>query len=599
LSDADVAPTRARVDRDATRLDTASSMLRFLRAHRTILCAGFAALLYFVGLGRPALWEPDEGRYAEIAREMAVSGDYVTPRNDWVRYFEKPPLIYWTTAAAMRLFGRDEFAARFQAALASVGEVAVAQVLGEAMLGATAGVLGALALALSPLVFGFARFATPDPALAFFLTAALASFHAAARAPTFRSGRGRQWMIIAAAMLALGTLAKGPVALLLGGAIALLWLIVQGRWRDAIRMPWLECVAVYAAIAAPWFVLAARRNPGFAQFFFVHEHLHRYLQDTEHGWGPWFFIPIVIGGAWPWLYFVTFGLGVARDPKDAATMEESPGARSFPLIWFAVIFIFFSIPRSKLGEYILPAMPPVAILAGSGLASLARYSEWRRGRIVGALALINAGVATGVAITFASGIGGKLTHALAADALAGAVALAAGSAIAYAAASRYRIAWVGPLALGVVVAMGFAMKARADAAPMFSYRRLARTIAPYTAQGCALASYHHIVQALPFYTGAREKLVGYRGELAPFGDSADASASFVVTDRQLESFWGSPRCVVLVANRRDLPRLAGLLSPAPAIIGCEGKKLGLYNRPIRGDGIAQACGERKRDEKRY
>ncbi|HJU29793.1 MAG TPA: phospholipid carrier-dependent glycosyltransferase, partial [Candidatus Binataceae bacterium] len=509
------------------------------------------------------------------------------------------PLIYWTTAAAIRLLGRNEFAARFQAALASAGEVAVVETLGEAMFGALAGMLGALALALSPIVFGFARFATPDPALAFFMTAALASFYAAANTPTFRTGRGRLWMVMAAAMLALGTLAKGPVALLLGGAIAVLWLIMEGRWRDALRMPWLECAAVYAAIAIPWFVLAARRNPGFAQFFFVHEHLHRYLEDTEHGWGPWFFVPIVIGGAWPWLYFVAFGLGRQRESWEAATSEESPGARSFLLIWFAVIFIFFSIPRSKLGEYILPAMPPLAMLAGCGLVSLASYREWRRSRIVGALALINAGVATGIAITFASGIGGKLTHTLAADALAGAAALAIGSAIAYVIAGRYRIAWVGPLAFGVAVAMGFAMKAREDAAPMFSYRGLARAIAPYTGQGCALASYHHIVQALPFYTGTREKLVGYRGELAPFGDTPGASGSFIVTDRQLQSLWGSPQCVVLVANRRDLPRLVGILAPPPAIIGCEGKKLGLYNRPAAGGiEMARECGE-KPDEKRY
>jgi 4-amino-4-deoxy-L-arabinose transferase-like glycosyltransferase len=573
-------------------------MLRFLRSHRAILCAGIAALLYFTGLGRPALWEPDEGRYAEIGREMAVSGDYVTPRNDWVRYFEKPPLVYWATAAAIDVFGRNEFAARFQAALATAGEVAIAETLGEAMFGALAGVLGALALALSPLVFGFARFATPDPALAFFLIAALASFYAAANAPAFRSGRGRLWMMVAAAMLALGTLAKGPIALLLGGAIALLWLVAEGRWRDATRMPWLECAAVYAAIAVPWFVIAARRNPGFPQFFFVHEHLQRYLEDTEHGWGPWFFIPIVIGGAWPWLYFVPFGLGRSHDCREGRARERMPAARRFLLIWFAAIFIFFSIPRSKLGEYILPAMPPLAILAGAGLADLARDPESRRSRIIGALALINGGIATGAAITFAVGIRGQPAHALAIDALAGAAALAIGTAAAYAAARRYRILWVAPLAIGVAAAMGSAMKAREDAAPMFSYRRLARAITPYTAQGCALASYHHIVQALPFYTGAREKLVGYRGELAPFGDSPGASASFIVTDRQLRSLWNSPRCVVLVANRRDLPKLAAILDPPPAIIGCEGKKLGLYNRPAAGGGeMARECGDNKAGEK--
>jgi hypothetical protein len=220
----------------------------------------------------------------------------------------------------------------------------------------------------------------------------------------------------------------------------------------------------------------------------------------------------------------------------------------------------------------------------------------RRSRIIGALALINGGIATGMAITFAIGIGGPV-HAMAVDALAGAAALAIGTAIAFALARRHRIAWVAPLALGVAAAMGAAMKARDDAAPMFSYRCLAHAIAPYAAEGCALASYHHIVQALPFYTATREKLVGYRGELAPFGDNPGASASFIVTDRQLQSLWNSPRCVVLVANRRDLPKLAGILDPPPSIIGCEGKKLGLYNRAAAG-GMARECGNGA-DKKQY
>src|SRR5579863_4830023 len=123
------------------------------RTYRILLCGGLALLLYLTGLGRPALWEPDEGRYAEIAREMVMSGDYVTPRDDWVRYFEKPPLVFWVTAGALKVFGRNEFAVRVQAAVFSAGEVAVTEALGEVMFGATAAMLGALALALSPLLF--------------------------------------------------------------------------------------------------------------------------------------------------------------------------------------------------------------------------------------------------------------------------------------------------------------------------------------------------------------------------------------------------------------------------------------------------------------
>ena len=180
------------------------------------------------------------------------------------------------------------------------------------MFGATAGFFAALVLALSPLFFGFARFATLDPALAFFLTAALAAFYLAAREDSFSQPSARRWMLISAAMLAMGTLAKGPIALLLGGAIALAWLAFERRLREIVQMPLVWCGLIYAAIVLPWFMLMEARNPGFLRFFFIHEHLERYVSSSEHGWGPWFFIPIVIGGTWPWIFFVPLGWSAMR-----------------------------------------------------------------------------------------------------------------------------------------------------------------------------------------------------------------------------------------------------------------------------------------------
>ncbi len=152
-----------------------------------------------------------KGRYAEIARaEMVVSGDYVTPRDDFELYFEKPPLVYWAEAGAIKIFGGDEFAVRLPAAIFSIGQVVITAALAEAMLGASAGFLAALALALSPLFFALARFATLDPALAFFLTAALSAFYAASQYESFAAVSARRWLITSAAMLALGTLCQRP-----------------------------------------------------------------------------------------------------------------------------------------------------------------------------------------------------------------------------------------------------------------------------------------------------------------------------------------------------------------------------------------------------
>jgi 4-amino-4-deoxy-L-arabinose transferase-like glycosyltransferase len=561
-----------------------------MRITRVALCAGVAALLYFTGLGRPALWEPDEGRYAEVAREMLLRGDYVTPRNDWVRYFEKPPLVYWVTAGAMRLFGANEFAARAPAALFSTGQVAVAEALGEAMFGPITGVMAAVALALGPLFFGFARFATPDPALAFFLTAALASFYMAAKSGymsaesgNFGHGGGRNWMMLAAALLGLGTLAKGPVALALGGAVALVWLVIEGRARAALTIPWLWCAIVYLAITAPWFVLAAEQNAGFLQFFFVHEHVQRYLESTEHEWGPYFFAIVVAGGMWPWLYFAPLGLhDLRRRDDDEPAVTKRRSALMFLLIWFGLIFVFFSIPRSKLGEYILPAFPPLAIIAGYGLSRLSEMNRGGVNHLMVRFVILNAAIGVAMALAAPTLIRYGISRVLLQDAAVAGFGLLAG-AVGATIATRFRrsaVAIAVPVALGVLLAMGALMKAREDAAPMFSYRTLARAVGPLIGDGCTLASYRHQVQSLPFYTRQREKLVGYRGELAPFGDGADARESFIASDADLEALWGSKACVVVVANRGDLARLKRILTPTPSIIGCEGKKFALLNQPV-------------------
>ena len=570
------------------------------RPLRLLVCATLAAILYLPALGRPALWEPDEGRYAEIAREMVVTHDYVTPRDNWVRYFEKPPLVYWAEALSIKLLGANELAVRLPAALASVAEVAVTAALGEAMFGAAVGLAAAMVLGLSPLVFSFARFATLDPALALFITAALGAFWAAARAPGFDGAVGRRWFLWSAAMAAFGTLTKGPVALVLTGAVGLAWLLGERRAREIARMPWLGAIAIYTAIAAPWFVLAARRNPEFLRFFFIHEHVERYLENVEHGWGPYFFVVVVIAGMWPWIFFVPMGvreLMRRRRGGDEADEAETPGRRPdaraslcFLLWWFAIILVFFSIPRAKLGSYILPGLAPLAIVAGYALCRLPRLEVSSLRRLFGTLALLNLAATAAIAIARAH-FASQAPSALLADALAAAAALTAASLACLAIAWRgsHVTAAIGALALGTVVALGVMGKARMDAQPLGSYRELARAIVPYLAPGCRLASYRHFVQALPFYTGYREALVDYRGELAPFGLGPDARESFIATDAGLAQLWHGPGCAVLVVNQNDLPHVRALLGTEATIVGCEGKKLALANRAIAEPAAARLC----------
>jgi 4-amino-4-deoxy-L-arabinose transferase-like glycosyltransferase len=555
-------------------------MLRVNRWYRLALAALIGAILYLPGLGRPALWEPDEGRYAEIAREMVVTGDYITPRDDWQRYFEKPPLVYWSEAAAIGLFGVNEFAVRLPAALVSIGEVVLTTAIAEAMLGAAAAILAALALALSPLFFGFARFATLDPALAFFLTAALGAFYAAARSPAFDSRSGRLWMLASAAMLALGTLAKGPVALFLGGAIALLWLIMERRTRDITRMPLVGCVIVFVAIAAPWFVIVETRNPGFLHFFVMHEHLARFTASEEHGWGPWFFIPIVIGGTWPWIFFAPAGVNAMYSRRNESGASASSELR-FLAIWFALIFVFFSIPRSKLGSYILPAIPPLAIASGYGLAQLRAMASEARRRLLLSFVAINA-VATLAAGALALMFLYPVHPSLALDGCLVSAFVVIGALFMYGTArDEGRVGYgIAALAIALVAVLGFGERARRDAGPLTTYRDLAAVVRPYLHSGCVLGSYRHYVQSTPFYTDFPETRVEYFGELSETGLPVEKDANFLIgSETKFAELWKSNACVVLIVNRRDLDHLASGLEPKPSILGCEGKKLAIFNQP--------------------
>lgn len=549
-------------------------MLARSRPARVLIAAIVAALLYLPALGSAPLWEPDEGRYAEIPREMLVSGDFVTPRNNYVRYFEKPPLVYWMTAASMAVFGENEFAARLPAALASIGQVVIVALLAESMLGATAGFIAALALATFPVFIGFARFATLDPPLAFFVTAGIAAFYAAARTRDFRRAPGRNWFIASAAMLALGTLTKGPVALVLGGGIALVWLIRERRTAEIRSLPWIPAVVVYLAITAPWFVLVATRNPGFLEFFFVREHLLRYSEFQEHARPLWFFVPILIAGAWPWTFFAPLGYSALRSDSEHAC------AFRFLVVWFLFVLIFFSLPQSKLGGYILPALPPLAIVCGCGVTRLASLATDAARRLLlwfGAINVAAAAFALVVLIVMRSRIS--------ADALMSAaliiIAPPVGAALAYAlwrltsTTLSVAAAIVIAVAIGVVGAEGI----RADVASTNSYRNLSAAIRSRLQPDCTVASYRHVVQSLPFYTRTRTAIVAHRGELAPWSHTPDARASFIRNGAELAQLWSSGRCVILVANRKELPLVLPLLDPKPAVVGCEGKKYALSNRP--------------------
>jgi 4-amino-4-deoxy-L-arabinose transferase-like glycosyltransferase len=298
---------------------------------------------------------------------------------------------------------------------------------------------------------------------------------------------------------------------------------------------------------------------------------------------------------WPWICFVPAAIWHFWQDRGAGSEAEMvPDERSYRssahllFWWFAIILVFFSIPRAKLGSYILPALPPLAILAGYALCRFRLVAAWNRRLLFGTIALVNAAALIGAVVARAN-LDAGLARVLLSEAIAGIGILAAASFI------SLMILWrgdglaagIGVLCLGLLAALGISLTARIDAQPLGSYRQLAREIAPYLGPDCRLASYRHFVQSLPFYTGHRETLVDYRGELAPFARSPEAHGGFIATDAELARVWHGAECVVLVINRRDLERAQAILGRDATVIGCEGKKLALYNRESQTDAAAR------------
>ncbi len=332
------------------------------------------AMLWFAPLGQRELVRPDEGRYASIAREMATSGDYVTPTLNNLKYFEKPPLQYWATATAFNIFGETPFAARLWGAL--TGFLAIlATFLTVRRLSAHAAEISSLPLISAAIhasmlwVYGMAHINALDAALAAFLHLCLCCYLLAYR-PGIPAAQMRNFLIASAAFAALATLSKGLVGLVIPSAAIGLAILITRQWKLITQFPWLAAGALFFAITAPWFFWVSARNSEFAHFFFIHEHFERFTAHEHKREGAWwYFIPLLIAGTLPWLGFMVLKLRRRYDLKKARTYASTLPLQTFLLCWCAFIFVFFSISNSKLPSYILPMFGAIAILLAPSVRS--------------------------------------------------------------------------------------------------------------------------------------------------------------------------------------------------------------------------------------
>ena len=326
-------------------------------------------VLWFALLGQRPLFDPDEGRYAEIPREMLSGGDWVIPHLNALVYLEKPPLQYWLTAFAFRGLGQSEFSARLCTGLAGYLTLLTVFLLGRNLWGFETGVRAVLFTLASALFVLLGHQLTLDMLLSFWLTAALGCFlMAQVRRDT--GCQWRAWMLGCWAAMALAMLTKGLIGVLIPGATLAVYLLWQRDWMLLRRLHVRWGLPLFAAIAAPWFVSAARANPQFLWFFFVREHFQRFLTTIEHRTEPWwFFAPVLVVGIMPWVPQAMRALVLA--PRERAPPGQFDAARLL-WIWCVFVLVFFSFSDSKLVPYILPAVPALALLCASRMGSVSR-----------------------------------------------------------------------------------------------------------------------------------------------------------------------------------------------------------------------------------
>jgi 4-amino-4-deoxy-L-arabinose transferase-like glycosyltransferase len=325
------------------------------------------ALIWFANLDYRRLVHPDEGRYAEIPREMAVTGDWVTPRLDGLKYFEKPALQYWLTAAAYKAFGVHPWTARLWPALAGFAGVIFIGYVGSRLGGATLGLYSAAALGGCLWYAGNAHILTLDAGLTLWMSVGLGAFFIAQHVAEPR--RRRAWMLTAWAALALATLSKGLIGIVLPGTALITYSIATRDWALWRRLHLMSGMLLFLAIVAPWFIVVSVSNPGFFDFFFIHEHFTRFLTSEHRRTGAWwYFVPILLVGLLPWV--VVFFAALPRMWTLAPREANGFSWPRFALVWSAVIFAFFSASGSKLPSYILPIFPALALPIGWQLATL-------------------------------------------------------------------------------------------------------------------------------------------------------------------------------------------------------------------------------------
>jgi len=548
---------------------------------RDVLLLALAfGMIYFFKLGSYPFSNPDEGRNAEIPREMLATGDFITPRLDGVNYFEKPPLVYWVTAASEKVLGLNEWAVRVVPAAFALWGVLLTYAAARRLHGRNAGVLSAMVLGTSLLWFVIGHIPILDMAVSVFMAHALFCFLLGVREPAPSTGSGqapstgsgqagrRRWLFYQLYIsMALATLTKGLMGFLVTGAVMFLWLLIFDQWKR-LRPLYLPTGAlIFLAIALPWHVLAAMHNETWVHRYIVFEHFERFLTTAASRTGPWYyFIGILVAGLIPWTGFLW---PAVRDAVRGGWARRRENADAWFLVtWAAFIFCFFSISKSKLPPYILPIFPALAVMIGTWLAKAEAEDARARMRVgLGVFSFLCGLLAVALCVVVSRPALVKMdamqAYALRVPAYAMAAVLLLGGILSpWLARIRGVSAGIGAVMVTGVLFL-VTLQWAAPAIVKTGTKELALYVKEHARPGDRVFHCYDFYQDFTFYA---ERVVGVvgsnRAELELIEDAAARASGRFISDTELLAQWPGPGRIFLVVQKRKMEEITAAYTRA-------------------------------------
>jgi len=500
-------------------------------SRRLLLLLVAGALVWFASLGIRPLFNPDEGRYADIPAEMLAQQDFVVPHLDGLAYLEKPPLQYWLTAVSLAAFGHNEWAARLVTGLAAAATVLLVGLLGRREWGREQGLYAAFMTASMLLFLVMGQLITLDMLLTAWLTLATVAFCLAQGQRDVDRRASRRWMLICWAAMGAATLTKGLIGVVLPGAVLVLYTVLHRDWAVWRHLSIGAGLTLYLALVLPWFVLVERAHPGALNFLIIHEHFQRYLTTVHARYHPWwYFLMILAAGSLPWLPQVARALFTGW----RATVPAG-GFDTRRLLWVSAAFtlVFFSLSDSKLPPYIVPMLPPLALLAAGNRSA--------RGRDLGRAALLQALCAIVLSVALVlyghkalSGDPAWTRTQLTPWLVAVIAVLMTGGVIGWFGRQRLETGAIAVGLSGFVATLLLIVGGANAIAGRYSVRPLLERGGPLVAEA-PLYTVNTFDWTLPFYTGRVVIPVSYRGEL-DYG-LASAPSRAIATVAEFETVW--------------------------------------------------------------